>query len=85
MKNQYVVTFDSIDDDILARKKTSQAGTQILIAAASDVGITGEQKEPLGDGINHAVGNLEVAALRGQLVPDAIKLSFRLRCNTVRH
>jgi hypothetical protein len=84
IKNQHVLTLNAIDDDILARKKTSQARAQILIAAASDVGITGKKGKPIGDGINHTVGNLEVAALGGEVVPDAIKFGFRLRCNTVR-
>ena len=62
MKNQHVLIFNSVDDDVLAREKTPQARTQILIAASSDVGVTGKKKKPVGEGINHAVGNLDAAA-----------------------
>jgi len=58
MKNQHVLIFNAIDDDIFARGETSQAGTQILIAASSDVWVMGKKEKPLGDGIDHAVGNL---------------------------
>lgn len=44
MKNQHVLIFNAVDDDVLAREKTPQARTQILIAASSNVGVTGKKK-----------------------------------------
>jgi hypothetical protein len=38
MKNQNVRVFNAVDDDVLARGKTPQPRTQILIAASSNVG-----------------------------------------------
>jgi len=61
MKNQHLLIFNAVDDDVLAREKTPQARTQILVAASSNVGVTGKKKKPVGDGINHAVGNLDAA------------------------
>jgi hypothetical protein len=30
-----------------------------LVAGAADIGMTGEKKKPIRDGINEAVGNIE--------------------------
>ena len=65
MKNQHVVIFNAVDDDVFAREKTPQARTQIVITASSNVRLTGKKEKPLGDGINHAVGNLDAAAFLG--------------------
>ena len=65
MKNQHVFIFSAVDDDIFAREKTPQARTQIFIAASSNVRVTGKKEKPLGDGIDHAVGNLDAAAFLG--------------------
>jgi hypothetical protein len=35
-----------------------------VVASASYVGMTCEEKEPVGDGVDETVGNLEAAALR---------------------
>src|SRR5260370_4868787 len=85
MENQNVLTFDSVEDDVLARGKTPQARAQILIAPSSNVGVTGKKEKPLGDGIDHAVGNLNAAAFLGRVIPDAVKLGFGMRGDTVRH
>src|SRR6266436_5214912 len=61
MKNQDVLIFNPIEDDVFACEETSQARTQIFIAASSDVGITGKKEKPPGDGIDHAVRNLDAA------------------------
>jgi len=65
MENQNVLIFDSVDDDVFACGKTPQARAQILISASSNVRVTGKKEKPLGDGINHAVGNLDAAAFLG--------------------
>ena len=83
LKNQHVVLFDAVDDDILAHGKTPQARAQILIAVASDVRVSGKKIETLGDGINEPVGNLDAAAFFGDVIPDVIEFGFGFRCNTV--
>ena len=62
MKNQHVLLFDAVDDDILAHGKTTQAGAQILVAVASDVRAARKKIEALGDGIDEPIGNLDAAA-----------------------
>jgi hypothetical protein len=37
MKNQHILLFDAIDNDILAHGETVQAGTQILLSVGSIV------------------------------------------------
>jgi len=60
VEDQHILSFNPVDDDVFANRKTAQAGAQVFIAAASDVGISGEKKELVGDGIDHAVGNLKL-------------------------
>lgn len=71
MKYQNVFIFHAVDDDVLARRKTPQPRTQILIAASSDVGVTGKKEKPLGEGIDNAVGNLRAATFLGYLIPKS--------------
>ncbi|HKV64248.1 MAG TPA: hypothetical protein VJO16_20240 [Candidatus Acidoferrum sp.] len=40
MKNQHVLTFNTVDNKVFACNKTPQTGTQVFVAAASDVGIS---------------------------------------------
>src|ERR1017187_1514273 len=85
MQNQDFPVFHTIDDDVLPPNKDSKAGAQIFVAPASDVGKTGKQKKPVGDGIDHAVGNLNAVAFFGYVVPDVVKLGLGFRRNTVWH
>src|ERR1035437_4565136 len=85
MENQNVLVCNAIDDDVLPGNKTPQARAQIFVAAASHLGKAGQQSKPVGDGINHAVGNLDAAALLGHVIPDVVKLGFRFWCETARH
>jgi hypothetical protein len=45
VEDQHVVSFNAVDDDILAHGKTAQARAQVFIAAASDVRIGGKKKK----------------------------------------
>ena len=78
MKNEHVLLFDAVDDDIFAHRKTTQAGAQILIALASDVRVAGKEIEMLSDGINEPAGNLDAAAFFGDVIPDVIEFRLRL-------
>jgi hypothetical protein len=63
MENHNIVLFDTVNNDILAHGETTQARAQIFIAMASDVRVAGKKIEPLSDGINKPVSNLDAAAL----------------------
>src|ERR1035437_5806490 len=84
MENQNVLVCNAIDDDVLPGNKTPDLRAQIFVAAASHLGKAGQQSKPVGDGINHAVGNLDAAALLGHVIPDVVKLGFRFWCETAR-
>ena len=85
MENKNLLHLQAIDDDVLPDNKTPQARAQIFVAAASHLWKAGQEKKPAGDGIDHAVGNLDAAALLGYVIPDVVKLSFGFWCNTVCH
>ena len=61
-KNQHVFVLGTVDDAVLADRKTPQARAQIFITGAAQIGVAGEKIEPLSDGINETVGNVETAA-----------------------
>ena len=84
MENQHVLPFESVDDDVLAYRKATQARTQVLIASASDVRVAGQEVETLRNGIDEAVGNLNAAAFFGNVVPDIVEFRFCFRSNTMR-
>ena len=88
MENQHVLPFESVDDDVLAHGKATRARAQILIAAASDVRMTGQKVETRGNGIDEPVGNLDAATIFGIVIiviSDIVEFGFRFRCGTVRH
>src|ERR1035437_3441286 len=85
MENKNLLPFQAIDDDVLPDNKAPQARAQIFVAAASHLGKAGQKKKPVGDGINHAVGNLDAAALLGYVIPDAVELGFGFWCNAGGH
>jgi len=86
VQDQDVLGFNPVDDDVLAHGKTTQTGAQILVAAAAKMGICGEKKKPVREGINHAVGNVYALAFLGEVIPDVVELGFGFgfRCETMR-
>src|SRR5258708_23693689 len=85
MKNKRVILFEAVDDDVLAHGKAPQARAQILIAAASDVRMTGQKVEARGNGIDKPVGNVDAATFFDNVIPNIVEFGCRLRCNTVIH
>src|SRR5713101_3538711 len=85
MENQRDLFFDAVDDDVLAHGKATQARAQILLAAASDVRVAGEEIETLANRIDEPVGSLDAAAFFGHVIPDTLEFGFCFRCDTVRH
>lgn len=47
VKDQYVLMINTVNNEILARQKTPQAGTQIVIATAPDMRIAGKKEKTL--------------------------------------
>ena len=84
-KNQHIQLFDAIDDDLLAHGETAQAGTQILVAVASNMRVACEKIKTLSDGINYPVGSLDAATFLRDVVPDVIEFRLGFWCDSVRH
>lgn len=84
-QNHDVMGLDSVDDDVLADGNAAQACAQIVVAAAADVGIFGNQQESVGDGIDQAIRNFDVASFGRDVVPDALEIGIRLRAADVSH
>ena len=60
-----VISFDAMNDDVIADGEASQTGAQITISTTAHVGKLGEHPETLGDIFHHAGGNLDAAAFAG--------------------
>lgn len=85
VEDHYVVSFNPIDNDVLARDKTTQTGAQVFITTPSDMGIGGKKKKPVRNGINHAVGSIDAGAFLGDVIPNVVQLGFGRRGKTMRH
>ncbi len=84
-KNLHFLILDRINDDVFAHRKTARTNAEVIFTAATQIGVAGKKEKPVSNGINHLVGNLDVAALCRDVVPDAIEIGGRLRGNAVRH
>jgi hypothetical protein len=51
-KNQHIFVLETVDDDVLTHRKAPEARAQIVVSAATDVGIIGNQEKSICDGIN---------------------------------
>jgi hypothetical protein len=74
VKNENVAPLDPMNYDIGPDRQTSEAGTQVVITAASKLRRFGKQQEVVGDGIDQALGNIGTATFRGDVEPNLIKL-----------
>src|SRR5437660_12853536 len=66
-KNKNVLTFDTVDDDVLTRGDAARPGAEIFIAASSNIGEGGQEKETASDCVNHAGGDIHAAAFFGDV------------------
>lgn len=78
-ENQYVSSFNLVDDNVVADSKTAGTRAEILIAVSTEVRLTCEKREMTGDGTNQAVSNLGARAFLCNEVPDIVEISFRSR------
>ena len=66
VQNQHdIVLYNAVDDDVIVCRKAAQAGAQIIITPSPHVRILGQLPETLGDGLHHASGGIDAAALTG--------------------
>jgi len=78
VQNQHhIVLHNAVDDDVIADGEAAQTWTQV-VAPSSHVWIPRQQPKALVDALHHPSGNIDAAALAGNVNPDAVKLGFRL-------
>jgi hypothetical protein len=56
-KNEDILVFDAINDDVLPDGKAPASGAEIFSAGTSDVEEAGQREKTVRDGIDQAVGN----------------------------
>ena len=78
MKDEDVLAFDTVNDDVFAAGKAPQPRTEIFVPAASQIRVVCEKKKPVGYGINQAVGNSYAAAFPCDVIPNVIEFGFDL-------
>jgi len=69
----------------LAYRETPSPDTEIIVTGASGKRETGYKKKSVGNGVNHAVGNIHAVAFRRYVKPNLIKIDFDISGNTMRH
>jgi hypothetical protein len=82
MKNKNVLLLNAVNDDVLAYRKTTKTGAQIVITASSNVRMACKKVETLSDGIDEPIGNLDAAALLRnviQILPSSTSASGATR------
>jgi hypothetical protein len=77
-KNEHVIAFDAVDDDVITDGKTAQALASIIISGTTDPGMTGAQIKSGGDGVDLPVGNVLAAAIGDDVVPDMVQVGAGL-------
>jgi hypothetical protein len=85
VQDEDVLAFDTVNDDIFAAGKAPQTGAEVLVATASQIGVAGEKKKSVRDGINQAIGNFDASAFPGDVIPNIIEFGFDSRGKTMRH
>ena len=72
IKNKYVIFIvNSVQDHIVAGCEAAQAGSQIVTATA-DMGISSQQPEPVGNGVDDPVRAFEGPTFIGNMEPDGV-------------
>jgi hypothetical protein len=59
--------------------------SQVFVATTTDVGLAREQREAGGDRVDHAVDDIDVAALGCEEVRDFVEVGFSPRCDAEIH
>jgi hypothetical protein len=79
MQNKnHIVVLNSMVDDLVVSRETSQAWNQILVTLSTQVRKPGKEPKPLGDALHYSGSDIDAAAFARDADPDAIEPGFRL-------
>ena len=76
MKDQHILTFNSINNNVVTNRESSQSWPQVLISPPAQKGTLGEQENPIGNVVNQPVCDLDATAFLGHVIPNAIQFGF---------
>src|ERR1039458_3905668 len=79
------VLLDGVDDDVFRYGEAAHAGAKLVLAAATDIGVTGEQEKAAGEGVDEAVGDFDAGAFGGDVESDGVEVFFGLRSYAEAH
>ena len=77
-KNPHVLTFNAIQNHVIAYGKTPRAGSKLFVTSTAHIRMVGKEEKPLGERINKAVSRLDGAAFSRDVVPDVVKINLGL-------
>lgn len=77
-QDQDVVTVNAVRNHVVSDHETADAWPQIFVPATADVRLTREKRETSGERVDHAVSDVDVAALGCEEVPDLVQVGFSL-------
>lgn len=75
-KNQHVLVFHSVHDDIFSDGKAAVSRAEVVLARAPEIGKARQRHKTVGDGVDQPVGRLEAAALFRNVILDTVKIGF---------
>jgi hypothetical protein len=64
LKNEDIVGFDAVDDNVFTHAEAAAPEAEIFIAGTPHVGEAGKQNETVCDGVNQPVRNLDAPLSR---------------------
>lgn len=73
-ENQNILILHAIDDDILANRETPSASSEILATGTPQIRMTGKKEKSIRYRIDQAVGNFNIAAFSGDVIPDIVQV-----------
>src|ERR1039458_9625414 len=73
------VLLDGVDDDVFRYGEAAHAGAKLVLAAATDIGVTGEQEKAAGEGVDEAVSDFDAGAFGGDVETDGVEVFFGFR------
>src|ERR1700729_4308727 len=84
-KNEDIVCFDAVDDNVFTNGEAAGPEAEIFIARTTHEGEAGKQNETFCDGANQAVRNLDAATIFCDIKPDVVKIKLGPWRYTMRH
>ena len=80
-QDQDIVTVNAVRNHVVTDHETAHARSQVFVATTADVGLASEDCEARGDRVDHAVSDVDVAALGREEVPDLVQVGLSLPCD----